>query len=154
ERQEVSAAAGPWPIPLSAEDDEGISAWAASIVERLQRLRTFSVEGVAAQMSLTHRPQASRAIVLAEGATDLIRGLEALAAGQRPALRTARPGLRSHCEDWLLGEDVDWDSWWGTRRPVRVPLPGRPMRPDPYWFEPRAPELPASGERPSPPSAV
>lgn len=134
--------ARPWPLPLSAEDEETLAAWADAILQRLRGAASVSVEGVAAQLCFGHEPRALRAVVVASDPAELLKGLERVARGETAAPDPDDRVLREACRQWLSGEAPDWAALWSGRVPTRTALPGRPTHCERYWFEPRSAAAP------------
>ncbi|MBF0695876.1 SDR family NAD(P)-dependent oxidoreductase [Actinomyces bowdenii] len=139
------ARARSWLIPLSADSQELLSGWASAILDRLRNLSQISVEGVAAQLCLSQDFQNHRALVVAAEPSDLLQGLERIAAGRSSVPQLNDPDHQVACRQWMDGDIPDWSTQWSGETPVRMALPGRPLQRERYWFDADSPTGPLPG---------
>jgi acyl transferase domain-containing protein len=132
---EVPATGDTLVFPLSAVDDRGLRAVAATLRPELGR-SGLSLESIAWTLQSGRSALAVRRAILTSGTDtsgrDQLRvALDAIADGE-----THQPGdYPAQLADWLGGAPIEWPGFWaGDRMPRRVSLPGYPFFRRSYWF--------------------
>jgi amino acid adenylation domain-containing protein len=144
----------PVAIPLSARTPEQLAQYAARLREAIASCKSRpTFDSVAYTLRVGREPFMERAAIVAASLDELEQAIESVARGDRArtntfygtvlrdsksAQATSGEALRSLsawelAQAWTRGEAVDWQQFYGDRRPRRTPLPTYPFARARHW---------------------
>lgn len=143
-RATTPRARGPFWLPLSTQSAEQLPAYAARLAAFLRAKPETPVSDLAYTFQTGRKQMASRAVFLANDASQLASALEAYAhTGMLPPVDTTIPG-GVQANAWCRGEAFDWTSLYhGSSMPRRIHAPTYPFVRERHWVQAPARTAPA-----------